>query len=153
MPRIRQSVTHFKSNLLLILQTPMQMSNCAPCPRDWKRMLGSVHQGCSQCPCRQWVLRVTHAKMFSVTRPVVVLVTWTGCCVSVVIPVHKGVQDWLCSEAWGGWMCYLCGWKESALPNLQQNVLLKHILCVKSLKMSSKKTRVFKFNHSYILLH
>lgn len=74
-------------------------------------------------------------------------------CVSTVTPAHEGVQDWLCSEVLGGWMCYLCGWKESALPNLQQNVLLKHILCVKSLKMSSKKTRVFKFNHSYILLH
>lgn len=81
-----------------------------------------------------------------------VLVMWTGCHKEVT-PVQKGVQGWLCSRASGGWMCYLCGWKESALPNLQQNVLLKHILCVKSLKMSSKKTRVFNFNHSYILLH
>lgn len=40
-PRIRQSVTHFKSNLLPILQTPMQASNCMPCPHYWKHMLDS----------------------------------------------------------------------------------------------------------------
>lgn len=113
----------------------------------------TVHQGWSQCLCRQESLRVAHAKIFDVPRPVSSPGDVDRVLCEEVTPVQKGVQDWLCSEASGGWMCYLCGWKESALPNLQQNVLLKHILCVKSLKMSSKKTRVFNFNHSYILLH
>lgn len=112
----------------------------------------TLNQGWSGCLCRQGGLRVTHAKIFDATGQWAGLVTWTGCDVSVVTPA-EGCAGWLCSEPWGGWMCCLCGWEESALPNLQQNVLLKHILCVKSLKMSSKKTRVFNFNHSYILLH
>lgn len=45
-----QAECYFKSNLLPILQTPVQMGNCTPCPLYWKHMLNTrgglnVHAG------------------------------------------------------------------------------------------------------------
>lgn len=65
-----QAERYFKSNLLPILQTPVQRGNCTPYPHYWKHMLDSVHRGWSQCSCRQGGLGVTDTKISDVTRPV-----------------------------------------------------------------------------------